>query len=391
MNFSLTADHEIVRDSMRDYFADHYPFSRHLDRIRHRRGVDAELWAGMAGLGWLGLMVPTEAGGVGAGQEEAMLLMQEAGAALNAEPLLATVVLSAPLLAQSLSSTLIAEALEATLAGRASLALAWSESSHGFDPLDIQTTAVRTGESGFLLNGAKVLVDNGGSADWIIVPARVGAGDEPLDGISLFLVPGDAKGLTRKPVPMIDGSWAADLVLEDVQLGGLHLIGDVDQGGSALLAAVYRGLAANCAEALGAVSRSIEICKAYLQERQQFGKPLGAFQALQHRYADMVIAKERARSMSLVATIRANEQVLDDYDAIRDFSLAKQVVGQAARMVGGHAVQLHGGMGMALEYPIGHYYRKLLHCDAGFGTPDDHLSILVETDVRIKQDDAMRV
>ena len=128
------------------------------------------------------------------------------------------------------------------------------------------------------------------------------------------------------------------------------------------------------------MSRSLEICRNYLQERKQFGKPLTAFQALQHQYVNMLIAEERARSMTFAATIRANEQEINCTEAMRDFSLAMKVVGESARTVGGGAIQLHGGMGMAMEYPIGHYYRKLLRCDASFGTPDEHAALLIESD-----------
>jgi len=332
-------------------------------------------------------MVPEESGGVGAGQEEAMMLMQEAGAALCIEPLLATAVMSAPLLAQAASNPIVSEALEATLEGRASLALAWSENHFGFRPLEIQTRAINQGNGRFVLSGEKVLVDNGATADWIIIPARTDDAnpDDPLNGISLFVVSGNAQGLVRKPAQMVDGSWAADLSMDEMPVGEAQLIGEWGQGGAALQAAVYRGVAANCAQALGAMGRSLEICRDYLQERKQFGQTLNSFQALQHRYVDMLIAEERAKSMMLAATIRAAEQEFDRPESVRDFSLAQQVVGQAARMVGANAIQLHGGMGMCLEYPIGHYYRKLLYVDTAFGTPDDHLSQLVEMDMRNKE------
>ncbi|MCY1280065.1 Acryloyl-CoA reductase (NADH) [compost metagenome] len=372
MNLTLSDEQQMIRDSVRDYFNDAYDFTAHVARIRQRRGVDAGHWQRMAGLGWLGLAVPQDAGGLGAGPEEAMLLMEGAGAALCIEPLLATAVLAAPLLAAAHApGSVAAGALQGAMEGRHSLALAWTESHHGFAPLDVQTRAEPDAGGGYRLSGSKVLVDNGGDADWIIVPARTGA-----EGISLFLVRGDAPGLTRTAVPMVDGSWAADLSLNGVVVDAAHLVGQRGEGAAALRAAVYRGLAANCAEALGAMGRAIEICRGYLHERQQFGKPLSAFQALQHRWVDMLIAEERARSMTLLAAIRAREGRFDDPDAVRDLHLAKLVVGRSARFVGAQAIQLHGGMGMAYEYPIGHCYRKLLNCDAAFGTPDDHLAML---------------
>ncbi|MEJ8821276.1 acyl-CoA dehydrogenase family protein [Variovorax humicola] len=390
MNFTLSDEQTMIRDSVRDYFEGAYDFAAHAQRVRQRRGLDPARWQAMAELGWLGLAVPQDAGGLGAGAQEAMLLMEGAGAALCIEPLLATAVLAAPLLAGAVG--VAAQVLPAVLAGQQSLALAWAESHHGFDPLAVRTTVQRQAEGGFVLHGHKVLVDNGGDADWIVVPARAMAatnktgiqapGDAPQDrlgGISLFLVPGNARGLTRVSVPMVDGAWAADLSLDGVALDAGHLIGAWGQGGAALRAAVYRGLAANCAEALGAIGRAIGQCRSYLHERRQFGQPLANFQALQHRFADLLIAEERARSMTLVAAIRAHEGRFDDPESLRDLSLAKLTVGRAARLVGAQAIQLHGGMGMACEHPVGHCYRKLLACDAAFGTPDEHVALLAQT------------
>ncbi len=373
MNLTLSDEQEMIRDSVLDYFSGAYNFDTHLARIQQQCGIDTQRWKNMAELGWLGLNVPDEAGGLGAGPEEAMLLMEGSGAALCVEPLLATAVLAAPLLASMAPGSASSDVLAGTIEGRYSLALAWSEAAHGFEPLSVQTTAVRNASGSFSLSGQKVLVDNGGDADWLIVSARTD------DGISMFLVPGNAAGLSKTPVRMLDGSWSADVSLDQVEVDASHLIGELGEGGPLLLAAVYRGLAASCAEALGAMRRSLEICREYLHERQQFGKPLVAFQALQHRYVEMLIAEERARSMTLLAAIRAREGGFTDPETLRDLSLAKLTVGRSARMIGGNAIQLHGGIGMAYEYPIGHYYRKLLSCDAAFGSQDDHLALLADS------------
>ena len=379
MNLTLSDEQEMIRDSVHDYFTDAYDFETHLKRVAAGRdnGIDRARWQAMAELGWLGLTAPDAAGGLGAGPEETMLLMEGAGAALCIEPLLPTVALGVPLLAKAVEGSPAADALTRVMEGQASVALAWTESAHGFAPLSVTTTAQVTGDGTYRLDGYKVLVANGADADWIIIPARTGGSSiTDADGISLFLVPRDTAGLTATPVRMLDGSRSADLALAQVDVPASHLIGQPGQGGKLLTAAVYRGLAASCAEALGAMRRSLEICKTYLHERQQFGKPLAAFQALQHRYVEMLIAEERARSLTMLAAIRLRTGDLDDPETLRDLSLAKLGVGRSARMIGGNAIQLHGGMGMAYEYPIGHYYRKLLCCDAAFGSQDDHLALL---------------
>ncbi|MDT4830450.1 Acryloyl-CoA reductase (NADH) [compost metagenome] len=187
---------------------------------------------------------------------------------------------------------------------------------------------------------------------------------------------GAAEGLVRSGAPLADGTRSADIAFQDTPATACLASGPAAE--ALLLRAVYRGLAATCAAALGAMERALEICRDYLHERSQFGKPLAALQVLQHRYVDMLIAAERARSMTLLAALRADQAAAGDAEARRDLSLAKLTVGRSARHVGGQAIQLHGGMGMAYEYPIGHYYRKLLCCDAAFGSQDDHLALLAE-------------
>lgn len=369
MNLNLSEEQEMIRESVFDYFSSAYGFDRHLERLGQPPGSASEAWQAMAGLGWLGLTVPQDDGGLGLGPQETMLLMEGAGAALCAEPLLASAILAAPLLAGAADGSPAAQALQDAVSGQASLALAWTESDRGFAPLRIETRAERQGAA-WRLSGRKLLVDNGAQADWLVVAAR---GE---DGLALLLVDGAAQGLVRSGAPLADGTHSADLVFQDTPATCLARGPEAE---TLLLRAVYRGLAATCAIALGAMERALEICRDYLHERSQFGRPLAALQVLQHRYVDMLIAAERARSMTLLAALRADEAAGGDAEARRDLSLAKLTVGRSARHVGGQAIQLHGGMGMAYEYPIGHYYRKLLCCDAAFGSQDDHLALLSES------------
>ncbi|MNX38985.1 Acryloyl-CoA reductase (NADH) [compost metagenome] len=366
MNLNLSDEQEMIRASVFDYFSSAYGFDRHLERLG-QPGRCAAAWQAMGELGWLGLTVPQEDGGLGLGAQEAMLLMEGAGAALNTEPLLASAILAAPLLAGSAAGSPAAQALQAAIAGQVSLALAWTESDRGFAPLQIKARAEHDGQA-WRLSGRKVLVDNGADADWLVVAARGEA------GLALFLVEAGGDGVTRAGAPMADGSRSADIVFDNALATACLASGPATE--TQLLQAVYRGLAATCAEALGAMERTLEICRDYLHERSQFGKPLAALQVLQHRFVDMLIATERARSMTLLAAIRADEAATGDTEARRDLSLAKLTVGRSARHVGGQAIQLHGGMGMAYEYPVGHYYRKLLCCDTAFGSQDDHLALL---------------
>jgi len=369
MNLNLSEEQEMIRASVFNYFSTAYGFDRHLERLRQPERTDPAVWQAMGELGWLGLTVPQEDGGLGLGPQETMLLMEGVGAALSPEPLLASAVLAAPLLAGTAADASTALALRAAIAGQASLALAWAETDRGFTPLCIATRVERD-DQGWRIDGRKTLVDNGAEADWLVVTA---CGE---DGVALLLVHGDAQGLTRVGAPLADGTRSADLVFENTP--AVACLASGQKAETLLLRAVYRGLAASCAVALGAMERALEICCDYLHTRKQFGKPLAALQVLQHRYVDMLVAAERARSMTLLATLRADEAAAGNAEALRDLSLAKLTVGRSARHVGSQAIQLHGGMGMTYEYPIGHYYRKLLCCDAAFGSQDDHLALLSE-------------
>ncbi|HLS17231.1 MAG TPA: acyl-CoA dehydrogenase family protein [Paenalcaligenes sp.] len=369
MNLSYSDEQEMIRSSVFDYFSADYTFEFFLERIQRTDYPDPKIWQNMAELGWLGFMVSEERGGLGLGPQEAFLLMEGAGAALNIEPLLSTAIVAAPLLAQGADDEQVNSVLAETIAGQQTVTLAWAEKARGFAPTQCTTTVRSEGAQGpWVLNGKKVLVDDGVGAQWLLVSAQ---GDE---GLGLYLVAADSDGLSRTGTTLADGSHVADVTFADVTAAACLATGE--QAQKLLLQAVYRGLSATCGEALGAMDRVLDISRQYLHERKQFGKPLAAQQVLQHRFVDMQIATERARSMAILTAIQADKAAAGDLEAQRDMSLAKYIIGQSARFVGGQGIQVHGGMGMAYEYPVGHYYRKLLCCDARFGSQDDHLSLL---------------
>ncbi|HLR82554.1 MAG TPA: acyl-CoA dehydrogenase family protein [Paenalcaligenes sp.] len=369
MNLTYSDEQEMIRSSVFDYFAADYTFEFFLERIQRTDFPDPAIWQNMAELGWLGFMVSEDHGGLGLGPQEAFLLMEGAGAALNIEPLLSTAIVAAPLLAQGADDAQVNSILTEVIAGQQTVALAWAEKPRGFAPTECATTATRDGAQGVaLINGKKILVDNGAGAQWLIVSA-VHEGE-----LGLYLVAADSDGVSRTGTTLADGSHVADIVFTNAPASACLATGA--QAKELLLQAVYRGLSATCGEALGAMDRILQICRQYLHERKQFGKPLAAQQVLQHRFVDMQIATERARSMAILTAIQADKAAAGDEQAQRDLSLAKYIIGQSARYVGGEGIQVHGGMGMAYEYPVGHYYRKLLCCDARFGSKDDHLSLL---------------
>lgn len=375
MNLALTQDQQLIRESVLDYLAGAYDFNVHLARKVSGKGVDAARWKDVSELGWLGINVNEAEGGIGGQALEAWALMEGIGAHLFIEPVLASAILSAPILAQAAaSSSLAREVLTHLLEGKLSVALAYAETERGYDPQATACTASLGQNGQYQLQGRKVLVQDGADATWIIVPARLATSASPAGELGLFLVRGDAPGVTRERTQMIDGSYAADVNLNAVSVDASALI--LADAQPVLTAAMRRGIAAQCAEAVGAMRAAIALCRGYMHERRQFGRSLVDFQALQHRFVDMTIAYERALSMSLLAAALINEAA-DDALLEQELSRVKVVVGRAARKVGGDAIQIHGGMGMTMEYPVGHYYRKLLLCDFQFGTADEHLALLM--------------
>jgi alkylation response protein AidB-like acyl-CoA dehydrogenase len=276
------------------------------------------------------------------------------------EPYLPTVVLGGSLLAAAGRRDLLAAMIE----GRLQLSLAWVEPKARFDLAHVETRAART-NGGFALSGQKGVAFNAAAADWIIVPARTAGGDKGAQGITLFLVPKGAKGLTLRPYRTVDGLRAAEVTLESVALGPDAVLGEVDWGHPLLEAAIDRGIAAVCAEAAGIMAHVVATTRDYLKTRKQFGVPLASFQVLQHRSVDMYVLSEQAASMAYRAAVLADAR--EPADRARAVSAAKAWIGKAGRKVGQEAIQMHGGMGMTDEMPVSHYFKRLTMIDTLFG------------------------
>src|SRR5699024_4970520 len=283
MNLTYSDEQEMIRSSVFDYFATDYTFEFYLERIQRADYPDPGIWQNMAELGWLGLMVSEDHGGLGLGPQEAFLLMEGAGAALNIEPLLSTAIVAAPLLARGADNAQVNNILTEVIAGQQTVALAWAEKPRGFAPTECTTTAADSGaaEGSWLINGKKILVDDGAGAQWLIVSA------EHAGELGLYLVAADSEGVSRTGTTLADGSPVADI--EFTHAPATICLATGTQAKELLLQAVYRGLSATCGEAVGAMDRVLEISRQYLHERKQFGKPLAAQQVLQHRFVDMQI------------------------------------------------------------------------------------------------------
>ena len=256
------------------------------------------------------------------------------------------------------------------------LALAHQERQSRFDLFDV-TTSARGDGSGFVLNGEKMVVLGGDSADTLIVVARVSGNRRDHNGIGLFLVGATAPGVKRTGYATQDGQRAADITLTDVKVGGEDvLVGKSGDGLAALERVVDEAIAAIAAEAVGAMAALHELTVDYVKTRKQFGVAIGSFQVIQHRCVDMFTALEQARSMAYFATVMASEE--NAVERRRAISAAKVQIGKSARFIGEQAIQLHGGIGMTMEYKAGHYFKRLTMIELALGNTDHHLRLLAK-------------
>jgi len=365
MDFEFTEDQAMLRDSVRRLIAREYTFERRQTILESQHGFSAGMWSLLSQQGIFALGLPEDAGGYG-GATEIMLVMEEIGRGLVLEPFMSTVVLGGGLIRAHGTVAQRAQLLPKIATGNCRVTLAHHEAGSRYVLDHVSTTASR-GKGSYLINGSKAIVLDAPVADLLIVSAR----DESAGGLSLFLLEPDTRGLKLSPYRTQDGRCAGDLTLENVKVPTAARLGSPGFALSALEQAVDCALAALCAEAVGAMEAVNENTLRYLNTRRQFGQPIGRFQVLQHRMADMFLMTTQARSMSYLATGRCLEP--DRSERRRALSAAKAYVGKAARFVGQQAVQLHGGMGMSAELSISHYFKRLTMINATFGDVDHHV------------------
>jgi pimeloyl-CoA dehydrogenase small subunit len=299
-----------------------------------------------------------------------MIAMEAFGRALVLEPYLATVVLGGGFLRHGGSTEQRADLVPQIADGSLTFAFAHTERQSRYDLYDIETRAVRDG-TGWVIDGEKGVVLHGDTADKLIVTARVGGGRRDRDGVAVFIVDGKAAGVSRRGYPTQDGLRAAEITLANVRVGPEGVLGEPGKALPFVERVVDEAIAALCAEAVGAMAVMHELTVEYLKTRRQFGREIGSFQILQHRAVDMLIALEQARSMAMFATMMAGEDnAAERRNAV---AAAKVQIGRSGKFIGQQAIQLHGGIGMTMEYKVGHYFKRATMIDTMFGDADHHL------------------
>lgn len=366
MDFNFKEEQLQFADALKRWLAKDYSFEERSRIIGSEAGVSDAAWATLTELGMTALPVPEEQGGFSGSAVDMFVVMQELGRGLVVEPYLATVIGAEFLKLGGGHAAL----LEQVASGELKLACALGERQSRHELADIATTAVQDGEA-YVIHGSKSVVVHGAQAGSVIVSARSAGAQRDHAGISLFVLPLDTAGVKVTGYRTLDGQRAADIAFDKVRVPSSALIGAAGAGWDILEAAADYGAGLLCAEALGAMEAIFAATLDYLKTRTQFGAPIGKFQALQHRMADMFIHLEQARSMALLAAVKLASTDADERR--RAVSAAKFRVGQAMKFVGQQAVQLHGGMGVTNELPAAHHFKRLTMIELTLGDSDHHL------------------
>jgi len=362
MDFNPSEMQQMLLDSAERLLADRYSLEHRRSLRATPDGVDRAGWASFAELGWLALAIPEANGGIGGSMTDVALLSAALGAKLVTEPFASSAVLAVHLLANAERSH--DEALAALGGGQLLYALAHDEPGERGGDRGVRQTTVRRDGNGLRLDGQKMLCLDAPSADRLIVTAT-------FDGErALLVVDRMTAGVTADSYPLIDGSRAADIAFSDVTLDDDALLVSGERAGALLDEALDRAAVSLMAQAVGSMEACLTICSAYVKERQQFGQPIGKFQALQHIMADMFVAAHQSRSALYQALAHVDRPPTERRRAL---SLAKITIGEASRLVGGQAIQLHGGYGITDEYEVSHHYRRLLVLEKCYGDIDHHV------------------
>ncbi|WP_146348225.1 acyl-CoA dehydrogenase family protein [Phaeobacter marinintestinus] len=368
MDFQLTEERQMLQDTLRRFLSDRYTTTVRNEIIESDTGLSADIWSELAELGVIGALFSEDDGGFGGAGFDLTTVFEELGRAGVVEPILDTAILGGGLLV-ALGNDAQKALVEDIVGGGLHLAFAHGEPTSRYDLNRVETTAKQQGDQ-IVLNGRKAVVVNAEAAGQLIVSARESgaAGDE--SGISLFLVPADAAGVSMRGYPLLAGGRAAEIVLDEVKVGPDARLGAAGDAYPAILDVVARANVALSAEALGAMETATELTREYLMTRKQFGRPIGTFQALAHRFSDMLIELEQARS----AVINAAGHLAEGA-TLRDRHIAstRNLIGRVGRLVAEESIQMHGGIAMTQEYELAHIAKRIVMTDHRFGDTDYHL------------------
>lgn len=374
MDFDLTDDQRLLKESVSKLLTARYgDFEKRKIYKAQTHGFDPQVWAEYAEAGILALPFSEEQGGFGGGPVETMIVMEALGTALALEPYLYSIIFCGTILKACGNEAVQSEIIPHIVDGSKIVALAQIERGSRYDLNDVSLAARKDGDD-YLLEGEKSIVTGGGAADYLIVSARTSGSRRDNTGVTLFLVDAKAPGVSRRTYPTQDTTQAAEVSFAQVRVPASSVLGQVNDGLKLLQQAEDVAIAGLCAEAVGAMETLVNLTVDYMKTRKQFGVAISNFQALQHRAVDMLVMLEQAKSMAIYAALMAEEtNPLARHQAMAS---AKVQIGRSAKFIGQQATQLHGGIGVTMEYKGGHYFKRLTMIEQQFGDADYHLRAL---------------
>jgi alkylation response protein AidB-like acyl-CoA dehydrogenase len=366
MDFSYTETQDMLRDTLARFLADTYDFETRKKMLAAPEGRDPGIWRALATeLGILGAPFAEEHGGLGGGALENMIMMEELGKVIAIEPYLQTVVIGGGAM-KAAGGALADAVIPEIIAGNAVIAFAYAEPQGRYDLANIRTSAKADG-AGYVLSGHKAVVYAAPWATHLLVTARTGGSSREREGVELFLIEAGLSGIVRRDYPTVDGFQASEVYFENVAIpGDAHIPGGIDL----IEQLIDEATVAVCGEAIGISRKLHDGTLDYIKQRKQFGQPIGKFQVLQHRMADIFIEVEQIASMALMGTLKLDMPAAERKAAV---SLAKAKVSRSINFVGQNAIQTHGGIGITQELAIGHYFKRGTMIENQFGSADFHL------------------
>ena len=369
MDFELTNEHLMLKESTASFIQNEHSFNRLRELKNDQWGYTREIWKKMAELGWMGFMYPEEYGGLGLDFSFAMVLLEEFGKGLLPEPWISSILLGGNIILLGGTESQKNDILTQIVSGDLFITLAYLEDDGRYD-INFCDTSALSRNGGFYISGKKIFVLDGCSADKFVVSTRTSGSVQDPDGITLFVVSREADGVEIIPIKTMDGRNACILELRDVSLSDSDIVGELDRGYPLLRDVIDQATAGLCAEMVGGMKASLDMSVSYICEREQFGRPIGAFQALQHKTADMFIQKELAASATYYAIALIDEKTEGVAQAV---SLAKAKCSYAYMDITQTASQLFGAFGFTNEADIGFFLKRAKVAEIIFGDVDHHL------------------
>ena len=369
MSFTFTEDQKLLSESADRFVLDDYNFETRRKIIGQDGGFDRDNWRKFAELGWLALPIAEEYGGLGGSTVDTAVLLESFGRGLVVEPYQSCIVLGAELLQLAGNVEQKSQYLPSIAEGKTLISFAHIEPTSRFNLCHIRTRAIKQGDC-FIIDGEKAIVHNAETADYFILSARTEGDTNDEEGITLFLVPSSSSGIKMRSYPTIDGLRASEICFNSVKVDQQHVLGELNQAAEYIQKVVDRACVLLCAEAAGAMDTAVKLTVDYIKNREQFGQAIGSFQVLQHRAVEMLGAKDFSRALTYRAAGAIDQS--NASERTRAVSAAKVEMGRSGKLIGQEGIQLHGGMGMTDDMPIGHFFKRLTMIDAIFGNVDFH-------------------